>query len=158
MFHKEENFSPLFSLPSLSRYNEIRMNILFFLIPKSQVAYAEEDFTVRQTTEKLQNRGYSAIPILSKDGKYVATVSEGDLFWYIKERADMNYKKAENINITEVPLRREVKAIRFDARMEDLLNLALTQNFVPVLDDSGVFMGIVTRKAIIEYFVDNDKK
>lgn len=135
------------------------MNILFFLIPKSQVAYVENDFTLRQTAEKLQNRGYSAIPILDKDGKYLATVSAGDLFWYIKNHAGMNYKTAEDISIMDVPLIRSVQAIRFDARMEDLLTLALTQNFVPVLDDAGVFMGIVTRKAIIEYFVkDGNKK
>lgn len=134
------------------------MNILFFLIPKSQTAYVEDDFTLRQTAEKLQNRGYSAIPILSKDGKYIATVSEGDLFWYIKEHTGMNYKTAESVNIMEVPLKRRVSAIRFDARMDDLLNLAMTQNFVPVLDDSGVFIGIVTRKAIIEYFVKDEKK
>lgn len=135
------------------------MNILFFLIPKSQVAYVEDDFTLRQTAEKLQNRGYSAIPILNKEGRYLATVSAGDLFWYIKNHAGMNYKSAENISIMEVPLVRSVQAIRFDAKMENLLNLAMTQNFVPVLDDSGVFMGIVTRKAIIEYFVkDGNKK
>ena len=57
----------------------------------------------------------------------------------------------------DVPHARKVQAIRFDAKMEDLLNLALLQNFVPVLDDLGVFMGIVTRKAIIEYFVKDVK-
>ena len=81
-----------------SRYNEIRMNILFFLIPKSQVAYVEEDFTVRQVTEKLQNRGYSAIPILNKEGKYLDTISVGDLFWYLKTATGMNYKAAENVS------------------------------------------------------------
>ena len=140
-----------------SRYNEIRMNILFFLIPKSQVAYVEEDFTVRQVTEKLQNRGYSAIPILNKEGKYLDTISVGALFLYLKTATGMNYKAAENVSIMDVPHARKVQAIRFDAKMEDLLNLALLQNFVPVLDDLGVFMGIVTRKAIIEYFVKDVK-
>lgn len=133
------------------------MNILFFLIPKSQVAYVEDDFTLRQVAEKLQNRGYSAIPILNKEGKYVNTISVGDLFWYLKKYTEMNYKSAESISITDVPIARNVQAIRFDAKMEDLLQLALLQNFVPVLDDSGVFMGIVTRKAIIEYFVKDIK-
>lgn len=133
------------------------MNILFFLIPKSQVAYISDECTLRQTVEKLQNHGYTAIPIIDKEGRYVATVSEGDLFWYIKEKNMLNYKASENISIKDVPLRRKIEAIRFDAKMEDLLNLAMAQNFIPVLDERGIFIGIITRKAIIEYFVDRKK-
>ena len=36
-------------------------------------------------------------------------------------------------------------------QMEDLLAKAINQNFVPVLDDKGSFIGIVTRKDIIRY-------
>ena len=35
--------------------------------------------------------------------------------------------------------------------MEDLVDKALNQNFVPVVDDRGVFIGIVKRKAIIQF-------
>lgn len=126
-------------------------NILFFLIPKSQVVYGEDDYTLRQVSEKLQSRGYTAIPILNKDGQYLYTVSDGDLFWYIKENSDLNLKKAEGIPISSIKRRREVKAIKFDAEVKSLFNLIVEQNFVPVLDDKDVFMGIVTRRSIIEY-------
>ena len=36
--------------------------------------------------------------------------------------------------------------------MEDLIDKALNQNFVPVVDDRGYFIGIITRKDIIRYF------
>ena len=35
--------------------------------------------------------------------------------------------------------------------MEDLLQKAMNQNFVPVVDDMNNFIGIITRKSIIEY-------
>ena len=44
------------------------MNILFFLTPKSEVAYITEDFTIRQTLEKMEHHRYSSIPILQKMG------------------------------------------------------------------------------------------
>jgi len=37
--------------------------------------------------------------------------------------------------------------------MESLLNRMLEQNFAPVTDDRGVFIGIVTRRSIMEYFM-----
>ena len=35
--------------------------------------------------------------------------------------------------------------------MEELVNSAMNQNFVPVVDDLGNFTGIVTRKDILRY-------
>ena len=34
------------------------MNILFFLTPKSDVAYVEEDDSLRQVLEKMEHHGY----------------------------------------------------------------------------------------------------
>ncbi len=132
------------------------MNILFFLIPKSQVGYVVTSDTFRQVAEKLDYLKYTAIPILDEDGKYIDTVSDGDLFWYVKKYADMNYKDSESINILNVPRNRKYVAIRYDASMDELLSLAMSQNFVPVLDDHDVFMGIITRKAIIGYFAQSE--
>ena len=38
--------------------------------------------------------------------------------------------------------------------MEELLSAAMNQNFIPVVDDLGTFIGIVTRKDIIRYFAE----
>ena len=54
------------------------MNIAYFLLPKSRIAYLYDDFTIRQGLEKMRNRGYTAIPVITRDGRYVGTVSEGD--------------------------------------------------------------------------------
>lgn len=54
------------------------MNILFFLTPKSEVAYIPADESLRQAFEKLKYHGYSAVPTLTDDGKYAGTITEGD--------------------------------------------------------------------------------
>lgn len=41
--------------------------------------------------------------------------------------------------------------ININSDMEDLLQKAMNQNFVPVVDDQKKFIGIVTRKSIMEY-------
>ena len=45
------------------------MNIAFFLKPKSQVAYLTEGSSFRQGMEKLQRYGYTAIPVVGRDGR-----------------------------------------------------------------------------------------
>ncbi len=133
------------------------MNVLFFLLPKSSVVYVEEDYSIRQTLEKMQFHHYSAVPLLSKNGKYIATISEGDLLWYLKDNR-LDFEKTEKINICKVKPSREIKPISINNDMDSLINLISNQNFVPVNDDLGNFIGIVRRSSIINYLVEKIKK
>ena len=100
------------------------MNILFFLKPKSEVAFIYDYCTLRQVLETMEYHKYASIPMLNREGEYVGTITEGDLLWGIKSYQNMDLKRAENIFI---------------------------QDFVPVVDDQKKFIGIITRKTIIEY-------
>ena len=134
------------------------MNILFFLSLKSEVAYIHDDESLRQVLEKMEYHKYSAVPIISRQGTYVGTITEGDLLWYIKNQLDLNLQEARRILITNVPRRSDNTPVSIDSNMEDLLDKAMKQNFVPVLDDKKSFIGIVTRKDIMKYFADKMKK
>ena len=134
------------------------MNILFFLTPKSEVAYIHDDESLRQVLEKMEYHKYSAVPIISRQGTYVGTITEGDLLWYIKNQLDLNLQEARRILITNGPRRSDNTPVSIDSNMEDLLDKAMKQNFVPVLDDKKSFIGIVTRKDIMKYFADKMKK
>ena len=59
------------------------MNIAYFLLPKSNVAYLYDDYTFRQGLEKMRYHGYTAIPVITRNGTYVGTVSEGDFLWQL---------------------------------------------------------------------------
>ena len=127
------------------------MNILFFLTPKSEVAYIFENETLRQTLEKMEHRKFSCIPLLSPDGKYTGTISEGDLLWGMQRLEISDLKDAESVPIMAIPRRANYKPVHINSDMEDLVDRAINQNYVPVIDDQGFFIGIITRKAIIKY-------
>ena len=60
------------------------MNILFFLKPKSEVAFIYDYSTLRQVLETMEFHKYASIPMLNKAGEYVGTMTEGDILWGIK--------------------------------------------------------------------------
>ena len=111
------------------------MNILFFLTPKSEVIYVNEEDTVGQAMDTMEKYKYSAVPIITKAGRYAGTLTEGDLLW----------------GLTEIPRRSDNQPVLVNADMEDLLGKIMNQNFVPVLDDQKNFIGIITRKDVISY-------
>ena len=129
-------------------------NILFFLTPKAMCAYLYDDYTLRQALEKMECAGYSALPILNKRGEYRGTLTEGDLLWAIKNMCYMDMRQAEAHRIMEISRRKDNVPVRITASMHDLIDRASNQNFVPVVDDYGAFIGLITRKAIIQYCRD----
>ena len=127
------------------------MNVLFFLTPKSEVAHLHDHWTLRQGIEKLERSGYTAVPLIDRQGKYIGTVSEGDILRILKKRYDMNLRAAEGVSILAVERKVDIHPVSVDATMEDLVRMAMNQNFVPVIDDNKIFIGIVTRKDIIRF-------
>lgn len=127
------------------------MNILFFITPKSEVAYINDEFSLRQTIEKMEHHKYTAIPLLNRKGIYIGTITEGDLLRCIKDRSDLNLHVAEDIPIIEVQRRWHNEPVNINCNIEDLVTVSMKQNFVPVVDDEGVFIGIIRRKDIIQY-------
>ena len=128
------------------------MNILFFLTPKAMCAYIEADDTLRQAMERMERSGYSALPVLDKNGKYCGVVTEGDLLWTVKRVCGLDLRQTEEHFIREIVPRRVIHPVRVDTRVEDLISVAADQNFVPVIDDKNAFIGIVTRSRILKYF------
>ena len=130
------------------------MNVLMLLKPKETVKYIYDSNTLRQGLEKMRVHGYTAIPVISEDGKYVGTVSEGDFLYYIVDLRNSAITEKEKHKVSDIIRKNFNPAVKIDVSMEELLNRAVNQNFVPVTDDLGTFIGIVTRQDIIKYFIN----
>ncbi len=130
------------------------MNILTFLTPKSDVEFLYDDFSLRQALEKMEIYHYQAIPIVNRQGNYVGTITEGDVLWYIKNRKQFDLGQAENIPMRRVPRVKDYTAVSVLAPIEDVLSLAVQQNYIPVVDDQQIFIGIIRRQSVIRYLTD----
>ncbi|MCL6590554.1 MAG: CBS domain-containing protein [Firmicutes bacterium] len=130
------------------------MNIAFFLIPKKEVVYLSNKCTMRQALEKMGFYHYTAIPLIDGRGRYAGTLTEGDLLWKLINTPGLNLEGTEKVLLTEVPQRTNNTPVKIGAQIEDLLSLVITQNFVPVVDDGDIFIGIIRRREIIEYYTN----
>ena len=129
------------------------MNILFLLKPKSDIVFIYDHFTLRQALEKMKRHGYAAIPVIDKDGSYAGTLSEGDLLWTILSEEACG-RQTEQLYVKDFLNSRQNAPVNVNAALDDLLLMAMNQNFIPVTDDRGLFIGIVTRRDILQYYYD----
>ena len=134
------------------------MNILFFLKPKNDIIFVHDDSLMTEVLEIIKNYRHSAIPVLDEEGKYVGTITEGDVLDFFINYSRQHYEKSFLTPLRRVPRRRDYACVRVNADIEDLILKATTQNFVPVIDDSNSFIGIVTRGDIISYMYNKAKR
>ncbi len=127
------------------------MNIAFFLLPKQDVICLTPESTIRQALERMEYHRYSSVPLIDDNGCYVGTLTEGDLLWMLKNNENLNFDNIHRIKLKEVPQRIHNQAVLIDAQINDLLELAVHQNFVPVVDDKNIFIGMIRRREILEY-------
>ncbi|ANX11924.1 CBS domain-containing protein [Fictibacillus halophilus] len=127
------------------------MNIAFYLLPKDEVKYLNPEATMRQALEKLSYHKYTSVPLVSEEGRYIGTLTEGDLLWKLREAFEKGYDEVLKTKLTDVPQRINNISVSINSNMEDLITLSTDQNFIPVTDDDGHFIGIIRRRDIIKY-------
>ena len=126
-------------------------HILFLLTPKAFVAYLDDTMSIRQALEKMRAHGFTAIPLISAStGEYLGTISEGDILWYIVSKGNFDMHHCEDVSILTVLRKDFIPAVKVDTSIDDLLKMVMVQNFVPVVDDRNILMGIVTRRSVLK--------
>ena len=75
------------------------MNVVLLLTPKNELVYLDDTMSINDALKKLRENRYTAIPLIdSENGRYLGTLSEGDLLWYLTspegKKADLDQEKA----------------------------------------------------------------
>jgi CBS domain-containing protein len=131
------------------------MQISDFLLSKSKVAYIASSATMKEAMDVLEHYHYTAIPVIDEEGKYVGTLSVGDLFWKMKRTPGLDFSNLDTVYVHDIERCIHNESVSIQADLDDMLHLAADQNFVPVLDDNQIFIGIIRRKDIIAYYTSN---
>jgi len=132
--------------------DKVEQSIVFLLTPKSKISTLTQEYTIRQCLEKMKHYGYSAMPVLNGKGEYVGTVSEGDFLWHLIEKGEYSIETQEEYTLSNIIRVTWNMPIKIDAKLEVVLSQVMDQNFVPVVDDRGMFMGIITRRSVMQYY------
>lgn len=123
------------------------MNVIGMLKPKYSTTYLEAEDTLRDGLVIMKKSGYTAVPVIDEEGRYVGTVKEGDFLWQILEHGE---EVLDALRIKDIIKKGWNLAATDEEDAKALINRAMTQNFVPVVDDRECYIGIITRRDIIQ--------
>lgn len=127
------------------------MNVVQIMIPKVSTACLHESDSVRKGYEIMRHYGYTAIPVLGKKDEYLGSITEGDFLRHFMKVGSISLKEYEHHSISELYRKDFCAPLNIQATDEEIIEAAMRQNFVPIIDDRGYLCGILTRRALLGY-------
>ena len=119
---------------------------------KAKVEFLYSDILVKDAFDKLEKKRFAMIPVLErKSNRYLYSLSEGDILRFIVETG--NLRKAGKKPLSRVSIDRLIVPVKEEDDVSALFDLAPNQSYIPLIDENGVFKGIVTRKSIIYHLL-----
>ncbi len=122
------------------------MNIFSILIPKQMLTYLNAEDPVDKAVQFVLESGYTAVPVIDNEGKFVAIASEGD---FLRRVMDGGRDNLANYRVRDIVKMDSEGAVLNTASEEEIYEKILDRNFLAVIDDRGCFVGIITRKTVI---------
>ena len=124
--------------------------------PLRRVSNLYNDITVKEAIATMERCRYMMIPVLERNSnRYLYSLSTGDILRHVVHTGDLD--KALKDPISLIQIQRLVLSCNEETEMTDLFDMAVNQNYVPLVDKSGVFKGILTRRSILNYLNPGDK-
>ncbi|MBC3803775.1 CBS domain-containing protein [Acetobacterium fimetarium] len=125
-------------------------NHLFYLLPKCDTIFLTNTDSFQQAYNMFIITNYTALPVINKKGQYIGTVCEGDLLRSLNLSLSHPEIDLDSFEIKDIEFKTKVEVARINESYEHLVELAVNQNFIPLVDDQGIFIGILRRQELIK--------
>lgn len=119
------------------------------MIPADNVATLMESNPLDHALLVLSKVGYSKIPVVDKEDRLVGLIGLNDIVGKMIDLTRIDTDNLAGMCVVDVmePVR---DTLTQDCELEDILHLMVDNAFLPVIDEQGVFTGILTRKEILK--------
>ena len=133
-----------------------RVNIIRFIQTKTESTYLYDYKTVDQALRFMRSHGHTEVPVVNQSCEYLGVLNEGDFLWHILDYG--GYASVKNDRLSKLIHKGAVPALKITADDEELRAAALRCSIVPIVDDRNVFIGVIPRESILQYFAEKQQE
>lgn len=119
-----------------------------FMIPAERVAHVQVSNSLEHGLLLLTKSGYTALPVLDPHYKLYGLISLPMIFDSILGLQRIEFEKLDELKVSEV-MNENIPRLRMYDSVQLGLDMLIDHPFVCVVNDEGIFEGIITRRAIL---------
>ena len=119
-----------------------------FLTPAENLAVLIDSHNADHAILLLSQMTYTRVPVVTAEKKFVGTIGLRDIFAYQMEQG-LSQEVMADTDIVHMT-KKDVAVVSPDYTLTDVLHKLVDESFLPVVDEEGIFQGIITRKSILK--------
>ena len=119
-----------------------------FLTPAENLAVLIDTHNADHATLLLSQMTYTRVPVVTDEKEFVGTIGLRDILAYQMEQG-LSQESMADTDIVHMT-KKNVAVVEPDYRLTDVLHKLVDESFLPVVDEEGIFQGIITRKSILK--------
>lgn len=119
-----------------------------YLTPADNLAIFVDTHNTDHVMLLLSRNGFSRVPVITKERRYVGTISVSDIVNYQLEH-ELALEELATLDISHM-VNTRLETILPTADITEIMHKLVDASFLPVVTEDGYFEGIITRKAILK--------
>lgn len=119
-----------------------------FLTPAENLAVLIDTHNADHATLLLSQMTYTRVPVVTDEKEFVGTIGLRDILAYQMEQG-LSQESMADTDIVHMT-KKDVAVVTPDYTLTDVLHKLVDESFLPVVDEEGIFQGIITRKSILK--------
>ena len=127
----------------------VASKMLDFMIPADNVANVIDQHTLSTGLLILTQSNYTMIPVLSAESKLMGVISMSMIIKAVMTVDAIEMERLDELKVRDVMLCQPVR-VHANCNLAEVLNYLIDQNFVCVVDGDNRFLGIITRKNVMQ--------
>jgi CBS domain-containing protein len=135
-----------------------------FIIPKEQVVVVEPDWSLERALLILTRKGTNSVPVINRDGQVEGVISKTDILDFmlkICQGNEFDFSLLRQHTVHEA-MNKNHSGILANSIFSFAFEVLVNRSYIPIIDLKGKFVGILTRKVmmeqVIEYFKEEFKE
>ena len=119
-----------------------------FLTPAENLAVLIDTHNADHAILLLSQMTYTRVPVVTDEKEFVGTIGLRDILAYQMEQG-LSQEVMADTDIVHMT-KKDVAVVTPDYTLTDVLHKLVDESFLPVVDEDGIFQGIITRKSILK--------
>jgi len=119
-----------------------------FLTPAENLAVLIDSHNADHAILLLSQMTYTRVPVVTDEKEFVGTIGLRDILAYQMEQG-LSQEVMADTDIVHMT-KKDVAVVTPDYTLTDVLHKLVDESFLPVVDEDGIFQGIITRKSILK--------
>jgi CBS domain-containing protein len=123
------------------------------IVSKEQVTTIHPKWTLERALLVLTRKGLSSVPVINDEEQVEGVISKTHILDFMREQGNIDFAKLPDHTVEEA-MDKNHQGIWENSIFSFAFEILINRSYIPIIDKQNRFVGILTRKVVMEEVMD----